>query len=554
MFSGEKVGEGKNSEAESAQSVHVDSRILNTLPPDDQIKIVRNNKNRKGYDGTNFAISLEDFQTLSPDGRDRIMISVLGAAQGDSVNNEPRTQQESTAVAPVTNQGERNEQKKGGISRRNFLLGAAALGLTGVGVALAGRAAGARGAELDGSTSSEGNVDPDTLNGIGETDKYSTIREVFSHIDEERFANDEGLILNDTGTVGGHLKAWEAGQEAGNERMMHWVAYKKDLLSNPDFLDKYAGDSFEGLSSADDYGAFYEHIAYTTRPVAAADLIALRHPEFAGLSLEEAESKLKGLNDYSPDEAASYKKWLQGQYASGKTEYKFVDILDGNYLNLGIVDKNAEHGMFTECDAAEILRDEKNQLVEATTSLGNGVQVTRYINPVCMNILNKIKINGKTFIISENEPPKGQPDEPKTPDNPETPDDPDKPEEELESKDYENMERIDNNIQNDIADDIGTEEVNIPQTTAEDQPVTSQPEASSYEGTSATTVENSSSQGAESIVEDLSPENDYSQDLGGANSGYTPVEPDTSAPLVEDAAPPTTATEADDILGELGIN
>ena len=335
-------------------------------------------------------------------------------------------------------------QERRNISRRGFITGAAA----GLAAATAGIAATkiAGGIASDRGGNNGGNVsERDLDNAFGETEKYHTLRDTFAHIDNERFDEDPGRIFNDIDAIGSHLKAWEAGEREGNERKRHWVAYNIDLQNNPEFTNRYA-EAFNGLQTADDHGAFYEHIVFTSRPVAAAELIALKHPEFANLSLEQAENKLREISDERPDDALVYKEWLESRYT--QTEYKFVDIPKGVFHNLGIEDRNAEHGMFTTCDASEILRNDKNQLVEATTTLDDGTKVTRYINPVCTNILNVIKINGKTYTISEDKPPTPTtPDNPPdTPDNPpDTPDNP--PDTPDEPSDAKNPEAIEQNMQ-----------------------------------------------------------------------------------------------------------
>ena len=428
------------------------------------------------------------------------------------------------------------------MARRTFLaLGGTALAGTGL-VAL-GRGIVSRESS---ETSNAASVSGDELDSTtGETEKASSLKEAFTIYDNRRFENGEGQKLNDPDTVGGHAKAWDAGEREGNERTRHWVAYKDDLLENQEFLDLLGG-KFEGLKTADDYGDFFNHITLTTRPVAAAELSALRHPEFANLSLEDAEEKLRNSSE---DEIEEYSNWLDKRHE--ETQFKFVDIPDGEFKNLGIADKDAEHGMFTICEDEQILRDEYGHLVEATTTTPDGSKVTRFINPVCMNVLNEIKIDGKTFIVSENEPPTlkdpGNPDKPNDPDKPKDPEDP-------EPKDYENMERIDSNAHQDIANNVGTEEVRVSETpSVESQPVTQEPSSSSYEGTSPQIVESAPSQAAEPVTYS-SPENNYSQDLGAANTGYAPVQPDTSAPLAEASNPPASAQEATDILGDLGIN
>lgn len=483
-------------------------------------------------------------------------MAIIGNGGGNPNNNSVEQNPKFFLTgADDSNTANNNAEKGGNLTRRSFLR----IGAVAAAAALVGNKA--LGGQSGEGTSGRTRANPEELDTEinHEQERFATLRETFRHIEGERFSEDSGRILNDPDTVGGHAKAYDAGVAEGNERTQHWVAYKNDLLDNPDFRNLYADESYAGLETADDYGAFYEHIAYSTRPVAAAELIALKHPDFAGLSLEAAENKLAEASNYNPDDAVSYKEWLQSQYAEGKTTYDFVKIPNGNFTNLGIEDRNAEHGMFTECSTEEILRDEKGQLVKASTKLDDGTQVVRYINPVCNNILNLIVVNGKEQPIvpeygeSDNPENPKTPDEPKNPDNPKTPEDPDVPEE-LEPKNYDNLERIDSEAHDDIANDINTEEINIEQTTVEDQPVTYEPSSDSYEGTGPSFEPSEPSQSAEPVSYS-SPENDYSQDLGRANPlPDSAVQPDTTTPVLEEAPNPTTTSEAADALSDLGIN
>lgn len=127
-------------------------------------------------------------------------------------------------------------------------------------------------------------------------------------------------------------------------------------------------------------------------------------------------------------------------------------------------------------------------------------------------------------------------------------------------KDAENMTRIDNNIQNQIEYDYGTNEVVIHQETAAPEEVTTPPPAEAYQGTEARIVQNEAAPVAEPVQEQVSTVNDYSEDRGGANAGeYAPVQSDYVAQAQADAnatsvsEAPTGGQELNDILGDLGI-
>ncbi len=133
-------------------------------------------------------------------------------------------------------------------------------------------------------------------------------------------------------------------------------------------------------------------------------------------------------------------------------------------------------------------------------------------------------------------------------------------------KDYENMERIDNQIFEDIAQDIGTTEVKVtPTPEVRQEDITEEPAVEVYEGTAPVIIENQEAQQATPVQEQVTaPENNYSQDLGGANANeYAPVQENVQAQEVADQAeiPIEEApgvediggAELDDILAELGI-
>ena len=106
-----------------------------------------------------------------------------------------------------------------------------------------------------------------------------------------------------------------------------------------------------------------------------------------------------------------------------------------------------------------------------------------------------------------------------------------------------------------------TEQVVVHQETAAPENITEKPAAESYQGTEAVIVENEAAPAAEPVQEQISPENNYSEDRGGANAEeYAPVQPDYTAQAQADAnatsvsEAPTGGQELTDILGDLGIN
>ena len=165
------------------------------------------------------------------------------------------------------------------------------------------------------------------------------------------------------------------------------------------------------------------------------------------------------------------------------------------------------------------------------------------------------------------------------PHHPYTP--PDKP------KDSDNLVRIDDNIKEDITEDVHTEEVKIAPTedVTKVEEVTEAPAPEEYHEPEPTIVQNEPSESAEQItfapsytesttgetsttstetpVNTISPENNYTIDLGGANEGNAearPVEANPAAQAAANAAEipvseaPTSGAELGNILSDLGIS
>ncbi len=261
-----------------------------------------------------------------------------------------------------------------------------------------------------------------------------------------------------------------------------------------------------------------------------------------------------------------WKQWLN------ESEAEPIE-LNGNYASLGIIKQNPDGGY-----------DYENMYLDVGENYENGTQAIKFThrNPNTGEIDGTliVKINGceqpvVKVVTPENyatyteaaqpetqpktpeTPPETQPEtQPKTPETP-----PETPPETIAPKDEENLERIDENINNDIAEDIGTDEINITPTeevSAED--ITEQPSAADYQGTEPTIIQNEASAPAEQIQEQVSPENNYSQDLGGANANeYAPVQENEAAQAAADAAEipieqaPTEGEALENALNDLGI-
>ena len=131
----------------------------------------------------------------------------------------------------------------------------------------------------------------------------------------------------------------------------------------------------------------------------------------------------------------------------------------------------------------------------------------------------------------------------------------------IEQKDAANLERIDRQIDEDIKQDIGTDDIkHNPNPGVTEDELTEEPAADEYEGTEPETIQNEVSEEAEPVQEQVSEDNDYSADQGGANAEeYTPVEENNAAQEASDkeAIPveeaPSSKEEVEDELEDLGI-
>lgn len=129
-------------------------------------------------------------------------------------------------------------------------------------------------------------------------------------------------------------------------------------------------------------------------------------------------------------------------------------------------------------------------------------------------------------------------------------------EETIEPKDYENMERIDNNIDKDIEHDTGTNEIQH-HTDLGTGEKTEQPSSSDYQGTEPKVVQNETSKPAAPVQEKVSEPNNYSNDNGGAHQAeHQPVKPEPAATEAADNRGDTAASssEVDEVLEDVGIN
>lgn len=325
-----------------------------------------------------------------------------------------------------------------------------------------------------------------------------------------------------------------------------------------------------------------EMVKYTARNQveSMADYMAnlpedLQLDGFKGLSILETEQKLQSLSNE--------------EFESVRAQ--FDQTIDSAFTRRVTVNGEQQNAYMRLIDPSKPATHDNMELVECTTNESN-LEVTQFywvdangneigtmnmkLIPVyddngdivsfegCEQVINpagsKVQLYGGLETIIETPDVPSTPTTPEIPETPETPDTPDTPET-IAPKDAENLERIDENIQEDIATDISTGEVNvIPTETVSQADLTEQPSAQDYQGTEPTIVQNEASGPAEEVQAQISPENNYSQDLGGANADeYAPVQENTAAQVAADAAEipieqaPTEGEALENALNDLGI-
>ena len=448
------------------------------------------------------------------------------------------------------------------IPRRDFVKGLVAgagamavVGATGYGIL---------GRENEGASGGGSNVSPEDLESGELSGEALTLNGVFEEMDR----NNPAGIFQNPDTAGGHQSAVDYGHE-------HFVAYHEGLKDDIEFRDRYfevTGSDFEGINTADEFFAYFKHIARTHTHVIASELIAMKYydeetgTDFSNMSLRQAEDKILS-GDFYDEERLKISEKIDKAYEE-KTTFRFIDPPEGTvFKNMGTdveeYDATRElHGVYVTTSAEDLVSDRIGKLLEVATTLPNGTVATRWVNTACSNLLNVIKYtrqDGSENVVVIN------PDTPTTPgsNNPDSPIPSDNPPGEnppgIDPKDSENMQRIDTQAHEDIAEDVGTGRVDVEQTeSVSSSDLTEAP--SSYQGTEATTTQSAPSQSAET-VSPSSPENDYGQSQGGAHSSeYAPVQPNPEAQAQADAGEipvsdaPTGGSEYDDILNDLGIN
>ena len=299
---------------------------------------------------------------------------------------------------------------------------------------------------------------------------------------------------------------------------------------------------------------------------------ALQPEGFKGLTILETEKKLESLSK------EEYKNITQ----------QFDQIIDGAFTRRVVVNGEQSNAYMRLKDASKGATHDNMELVACTTN-ENNLEVTQFywvddngneigtmtvkMTPIYDENDNIIGYNGCEQVLGGGSqvytdmkviPP--SPTDPTQPDTtpdttPDTP--PETTTETIKPKDPDNLTRIDNQINEDIAEDIGTDEINItPNPGVSEDELTDKPSSDAYQGTEAEIVQNDASKEAEDVQGQVSPENNYSEDRGGAHQGeYAPVQEDQAGQEAADAnrisneeLPNSSSPESSDILGDLGIN
>ena len=324
--------------------------------------------------------------------------------------------------------------------------------------------------------------------------------------------------------------------------------YSPTSVANVESALQLIGKTME-TATPEEIGAALEYVTYCQRETAAYTAISHNLTitdddgntiNFSELSYEEASELIRNM---SPEEKDRLQNELHRTFENAT--YEFGEANGPNTNSYIEEDENGEkHPTFNTIDVNGV------KTVIQTVRHEDGTTTIATFMARCFNgdkAVVRVNKDGSEYEIVI----RLTPDEPTTPDTPDTPDTP------IEPKNSENLTRIDEQAHEDIADDIGTEEVRVtptPSSEVESQTPTPKPSSESYEGTSATTTQNTASQSAQP-VQPTSPTNNYSVDNGRANPlPDNAVQPDTTTPPLTEETPPTTPEEASDVLSDLGIN
>ena len=315
-----------------------------------------------------------------------------------------------------------------------------------------------------------------------------------------------------------------------------------DSVGNPDAVFELI-DVDPTNATAEQRGAVQEYLIGSMEEPAASWAIACGFEGFEGLNQAEAEERIHNMSD---EEKAEFLEQIRDSFSRTEWHYETASGINHNQFMEGNGPEDIHSG-FVDSDLTGV------RVLVGETTLEDGSTIRTKFKEDCGNIeIMAVRVSPEgeatVVIIDVVVPPETEPA---------SHEDETTPPEETVGKDEENTIRIDSNIAEDIAENIGTGEVRVSQTpTVESQAPTIAPTPPSYEGTSATTVQNPDSTQTGTVAP-TNPANNYNEDRGGANSSeYAPVQENTAADQAEIPIEqaPTGGQALEDILGDLGIN
>ena len=317
-----------------------------------------------------------------------------------------------------------------------------------------------------------------------------------------------------------------------------------DAVANPNQVFEMMGVD-PANATADDYGKAFEYIAYSMKYPAAYIAVTNGFDGFKGLSTTEAEKKIASM---SKEEKQNFQNTLKDTF--NRTTYS-LENASGVYRNYGISGEGSgRHSYFVETNL------DNTMLLAAKTVDADGGYTISYSKANCDNPVDFIVRydsagNYEVEIVNTTETPSENPTPSETPET---------PPETIKPKDSENLQRIDRDILDQVAEEIQTGQVKVtPNPGVSENDLTDAPADDAYEGTSPTIVQNNPSQNATPVEEDISDENEYTENRGGANMGeYSPVQEnpdaDAAANNRNDTASNATGGDIGDALANDGVD
>ncbi len=356
----------------------------------------------------------------------------------------------------------------------------------------------------------------------------------------------------------------------------------QNAVGNPNLVLEELGID-PATATPEQRGAVSEYLSYSMKYPAAFDAVALGAPGFDGLTINEAEDKIDSMAD---EEKENLQKFLQKSYED--SEYH-TETGQGIYENHGVLDEDGNrHSIAVESDLTGV------EVLVRETKLEDGSIVRTIVKEDCNNPVFEIEITKpdgtitKITVIPTDEPTPEPTPVPPTPTGSEGTGSEGTGSEgtgsegtgsegtgsegtgsegtgeegtDINPKDEENLIRIDKDIDENIEEDVKTDDIkHDPNPGVTEEEKTDKPSSDDYQGTEPQVTQNNDSKPAEQ-VEVKHEENNYSENKGGAHSNeYAPVQEnqeaqkkaDASETKVQDA--PTSDQEVDDALNDLGIN